>query len=211
MLAICQCLLIVPLSHLSITSSAGQASCLLSRRPKISWREKLREGDRTVVFKPSSMDDQSALLPEQDGENEVVVESSSRKRFYECIFCKRGFTNAQALGGHMNIHRKDRQRIGNDSKRVHTSSSSRPHSSESKPYSLVRKTNNCPSKNLQSSFFDVQSFSPLRMNYEFLDANLCLRNCSVPEEDMDVAEVIKNDKHEEDEIDLELRLGYCRG
>ncbi|KAF4365795.1 hypothetical protein CsatB_026380 [Cannabis sativa] len=30
------------------------------------------------------------------------------KRSYECTYCKRGFTNAQALGGHMNIHRKDR-------------------------------------------------------------------------------------------------------
>ncbi|KAK7396419.1 hypothetical protein VNO78_17417 [Psophocarpus tetragonolobus] len=29
-------------------------------------------------------------------------------RPYECIFCKRGFTTAQALGGHMNIHRKER-------------------------------------------------------------------------------------------------------
>ncbi|CAJ1901963.1 unnamed protein product [Sphenostylis stenocarpa] len=29
-------------------------------------------------------------------------------RSYECIFCKRGFTTAQALGGHMNIHRKER-------------------------------------------------------------------------------------------------------
>ncbi|CAK9165444.1 unnamed protein product [Ilex paraguariensis] len=29
-------------------------------------------------------------------------------RSYECTFCKRGFTNAQALGGHMNIHRKDK-------------------------------------------------------------------------------------------------------
>lgn len=27
---------------------------------------------------------------------------------YECVFCKRGFTTAQALGGHMNIHRKDK-------------------------------------------------------------------------------------------------------
>ncbi|KAF3638402.1 Transcriptional regulator TAC1 [Capsicum annuum] len=32
-------------------------------------------------------------------------------RSYECVFCKRGFNTAQALGGHMNIHRKDRIRI----------------------------------------------------------------------------------------------------
>ncbi|CAA2960241.1 transcriptional regulator SUPERMAN-like [Olea europaea subsp. europaea] len=31
-------------------------------------------------------------------------------RLYECVFCKRGFNTAQALGGHMNIHRKDRAR-----------------------------------------------------------------------------------------------------
>jgi hypothetical protein len=38
-------------------------------------------------------------------------ESPARRRaqeYYECCFCKRGFTNAQALGGHMNIHRKER-------------------------------------------------------------------------------------------------------
>lgn len=29
-------------------------------------------------------------------------------RSYDCVFCQRGFTTAQALGGHMNIHRKDR-------------------------------------------------------------------------------------------------------
>ncbi|OIT30061.1 PREDICTED: transcriptional regulator TAC1-like [Nicotiana attenuata] len=32
-------------------------------------------------------------------------------KFYRCSFCKRGFSNAQALGGHMNIHRKDRARL----------------------------------------------------------------------------------------------------
>ncbi|GMH20878.1 hypothetical protein Nepgr_022720 [Nepenthes gracilis] len=32
----------------------------------------------------------------------------STVRFYDCVFCRRGFTSAQALGGHMNIHRKDR-------------------------------------------------------------------------------------------------------
>ncbi|WOL09889.1 transcriptional regulator TAC1-like [Canna indica] len=34
----------------------------------------------------------------------------TRRPYYECTFCKRGFSNAQALGGHMNIHRKDRAR-----------------------------------------------------------------------------------------------------
>ncbi|XP_062085474.1 transcriptional regulator TAC1-like [Humulus lupulus] len=37
--------------------------------------------------------------------------SSSVARSYECTFCKRGFSNAQALGGHMNIHRKDKAKL----------------------------------------------------------------------------------------------------
>ncbi|CAH2068663.1 unnamed protein product [Thlaspi arvense] len=32
-------------------------------------------------------------------------------RSYDCTFCKRGFTNAQALGGHMNIHRKEKAKV----------------------------------------------------------------------------------------------------
>ncbi|KAL4587311.1 hypothetical protein LXL04_000180 [Taraxacum kok-saghyz] len=32
-------------------------------------------------------------------------------RSYTCTFCKRDFSNAQALGGHMNVHRKDRARL----------------------------------------------------------------------------------------------------
>ncbi|KAK6943628.1 hypothetical protein RJ641_024730 [Dillenia turbinata] len=38
-------------------------------------------------------------------------QSSGSVRTYECNFCRRGFSNAQALGGHMNIHRKDRARL----------------------------------------------------------------------------------------------------
>ncbi|OMP11608.1 hypothetical protein CCACVL1_00404 [Corchorus capsularis] len=48
--------------------------------------------------------------------------TTTAKRSYECTFCKRGFTNAQALGGHMNIHRKDRAKA----KQPSTSSSSVP-------------------------------------------------------------------------------------
>ncbi|KAM0985413.1 hypothetical protein ACFX13_012903 [Malus domestica] len=32
-------------------------------------------------------------------------------RSYTCSFCKREFRSAQALGGHMNVHRKDRARL----------------------------------------------------------------------------------------------------
>ncbi|KAA8549318.1 hypothetical protein F0562_001002 [Nyssa sinensis] len=35
----------------------------------------------------------------------------STARSYECTFCKRGFCNAQALGGHMNLHRKDKAKL----------------------------------------------------------------------------------------------------
>lgn len=40
-------------------------------------------------------------------EEDVSVHSKS----YTCSFCKKGFSNAQALGGHMNIHRKDRAKL----------------------------------------------------------------------------------------------------
>ncbi|CAN1135145.1 Transcriptional regulator TAC1 [Linum perenne] len=38
-------------------------------------------------------------------------DESRETKSYTCAFCKRGFSNAQALGGHMNIHRKDRAKL----------------------------------------------------------------------------------------------------
>ncbi|KAF2912297.1 hypothetical protein DAI22_11g244300 [Oryza sativa Japonica Group] len=43
-------------------------------------------------------------------------------RFYTCSFCQREFRSAQALGGHMNVHRRDRARL----RQRQTSSSSSP-------------------------------------------------------------------------------------
>ncbi|CAA2999943.1 transcriptional regulator SUPERMAN-like [Olea europaea subsp. europaea] len=36
---------------------------------------------------------------------------SGPPRFYTCSFCKRELRSAQALGGHMNVHRRDRARL----------------------------------------------------------------------------------------------------
>ncbi|KAF9665113.1 hypothetical protein SADUNF_Sadunf16G0088400 [Salix dunnii] len=37
--------------------------------------------------------------------------SSHERSSYTCAFCKRCFSNAQGLGGHMNIHRRDRAKL----------------------------------------------------------------------------------------------------
>ncbi|KAI8014832.1 Transcriptional regulator TAC1 [Camellia lanceoleosa] len=47
------------------------------------------------------------VLKSSDDHNQFL----SHVRSYTCTFCKRGFSNAQALGGHMNIHRRDRAKL----------------------------------------------------------------------------------------------------
>ncbi|KAG2245857.1 hypothetical protein Bca4012_069095 [Brassica carinata] len=68
------------------------------------------------ITNPKNLDDDSDLIlrnSNQSGDN-------SMSRSYLCSFCVRGFSNAQALGGHMNIHRRDRanlrQKLMEDSK-----------------------------------------------------------------------------------------------
>ncbi|GFP99594.1 transcriptional regulator tac1 [Phtheirospermum japonicum] len=46
---------------------------------------------------------------------EELDDSLGVGRSYECVFCKRGFNTAQALGGHMNIHRRDKVKNNNKS------------------------------------------------------------------------------------------------
>ncbi|KAI3469718.1 hypothetical protein Pfo_026381, partial [Paulownia fortunei] len=46
------------------------------------------------------------------GEGDLVAAGFSwPPRCYTCSFCKREFRSAQALGGHMNVHRRDRARL----------------------------------------------------------------------------------------------------
>ncbi|XP_068646341.1 transcriptional regulator SUPERMAN-like [Aristolochia californica] len=62
------------------------------------------EGNQHEESRPDSSE-------ENQSSSEPVNEDAGVGRSYECMFCKRGFSTAQALGGHMNIHRRDRARI----------------------------------------------------------------------------------------------------
>ncbi|XP_072959139.1 transcriptional regulator TAC1-like [Typha angustifolia] len=52
-----------------------------------------------------------ALSDEASSPEQTTDDGAAGRSYYECVFCKRGFSNAQALGGHMNIHRKDRAKM----------------------------------------------------------------------------------------------------
>ncbi|KAL6865262.1 hypothetical protein ACP4OV_016413 [Aristida adscensionis] len=81
-------------------------------------------GDDGVAASPGQEEEAAAMAAAAAGEEDQAAvsppapaaTSSSPKPYYECVFCKRGFTTAQALGGHMNIHRRDRAKpAGRDS------------------------------------------------------------------------------------------------
>ncbi|KAL8517525.1 hypothetical protein ACS0TY_015685 [Phlomoides rotata] len=79
-------------------------------------------------FNPSDLKTSEHMIIWSHPKN--LVETKS----FKCTFCKRGFTNAQALGGHMNIHRRDRAKLkelsSDDDRPPPDSSSSKRLSSE---------------------------------------------------------------------------------
>ncbi|CAJ2678911.1 unnamed protein product [Trifolium pratense] len=58
------------------------------------------------------------------GDDQDGLKQVTNLRSYECNFCKRGFSNAQALGGHMNIHRKDKAKLKQQSSNLEQGNSS---------------------------------------------------------------------------------------
>ncbi|KAL8036648.1 hypothetical protein ABFX02_12G172100 [Erythranthe guttata] len=55
--------------------------------------------------------DLSRLIKSDQITEADFVSNIGQENYYRCSFCKRGFSNAQALGGHMNIHRRDRAKL----------------------------------------------------------------------------------------------------
>ncbi|CAN6326259.1 unnamed protein product [Urochloa humidicola] len=68
---------------------------------------KAASGDDAAVT-TSPVQESAAVAGEEASAVSPAAADASPRPYYECVFCKRGFTTAQALGGHMNIHRRDR-------------------------------------------------------------------------------------------------------
>ncbi|KAM1205336.1 hypothetical protein EV2_006354 [Malus domestica] len=57
----------------------------------------------------ANQENSDQVMTSDDQQQEGASKQAAKS--YECNFCKRGFSNAQALGGHMNIHRKDKAKL----------------------------------------------------------------------------------------------------
>lgn len=158
-------------------------------------------------------DDEESSSEEESGNN-----NSNSGRPYECMFCRRGFTTAQALGGHMNIHRKDRASANNNNKPITSfgsSASTTKHDTSSTdhldhlafyspiPTPISVNNNIPPPSNSSSSNYSHRAVLPTSTttttpsHLQYSRLLQCVQQNQHNFQD-----------HQDDGLDLELRLGY---
>ncbi|XP_043694617.1 transcriptional regulator SUPERMAN-like [Telopea speciosissima] len=136
-------------------------------------------------------------------------------RSYGCVFCKRGFTTAQALGGHMNIHRRDRAKTKQiEAPSVSNVPDSSQISSHQTPYSPTSEA-----KRSYHTYFPSTTSNPRYPHAYHANDELHIQSRPKPyEEDWSTAlslqigstQIQQSEKEEKQkkEVDLELRLGH---
>ncbi|KAJ4969569.1 hypothetical protein NE237_016270 [Protea cynaroides] len=158
----------------------------------------------------------SKTSSEESDQQEQANDDTNTSRSYGCVFCKRGFTTAQALGGHMNIHRRDRAKTKQtEAPSASTLPYSSTISSHPPPYSPTLEAR----RSYQQTYFPSSTSSP-RYPHAY-HANEPHIQRPHPSEDWSTAlslqigptqieqsEREKKQKKEEDQLDLELRLGH---
>ncbi|XP_072967989.1 uncharacterized protein [Typha angustifolia] len=142
-------------------------------------------------------DHKEALQRGEDDDDDD--DDSGVGQFYNCTFCKRGFSSAQALGGHMNIHRKDRAKTKPSSS---TSISERSKSSmTSSYYGMNTSYQSYPTYLSPTMDASLHAQRPQELSLFSDRKNLGL--------DMHIGyDEGGEDREEKEELDLELRLGH---
>ncbi|CAJ2628097.1 transcriptional regulator TAC1-like protein [Trifolium pratense] len=172
-------------------------------------------------------------------------DNQGKKCSYECTFCKRGFTNAQALGGHMNIHRKDRSKASKQSNYSSSSqvsnkfftndegvafpyANSEQHMSQNFDHGMYFQHqyfptpppnnylvgNNYQPSNVHGFGYEYSrsssNWSNLHLNQELQGPNLSLQIGSSQHyvDNTHHQRIKRGNDEEENEVDLELRLGH---
>lgn len=163
-----------------------------------------------------------------------IMNTTWPPRSYTCTFCRREFRSAQALGGHMNVHRRDRARLHQNQPPLN-SSSHHPSSQfiHIPPQELVNAGlclfYNSPNPNI-SSFNGSNGEFPstlLSISSSYPTHNLMMQTCSPTPFHFQansarnfinnsissfsnkpaICTSIDDKGHEIEELDLELRLG----
>ncbi|XVE72978.1 hypothetical protein DITRI_Ditri11bG0081200 [Diplodiscus trichospermus] len=171
---------------------------------------------------------------EETDRSEQSNDDTGIGRSYECVFCRRGFTTAQALGGHMNIHRKDRAKSRPSSVPIVSGKVSDENYASLRSYSYPPIESYQPHYSIAPEVHvSYQAFFPSSGNWGFrpphtphsdelfVDSTQHLnpfgeedwpRSLSLgigpSHEDDHENKTTDIVSHEEDELDLELRLGY---
>ncbi|XP_076959090.1 zinc finger protein 11-like [Bidens hawaiensis] len=109
-------------------------------------------------------------------------------RAYTCTFCKRQFRSAQALGGHMNVHRRDRARL----KQISCHPNPNPNIKTYVPPNLSPSTTMLAPLITLSELSMMKSFGGCKVESEVKNSEMVRLNLG---------------ESKSDDLDLELRLG----
>lgn len=155
-----------------------------------------RPSGEMPIFPNSSQHDRlmipSFSFVESSWEEEAFARDSAHlegciwpPRFYSCSFCGREFRSAQALGGHMNVHRKDRAMLKQyNSSSSPTGSETLETSSATEPCTTVNHPNPNPNPNSNVSVCAPVVFNSYQKETLFFRERPTLQLFAAPESNL---------------------------
>ncbi|KAF8086609.1 hypothetical protein N665_0619s0003 [Sinapis alba] len=194
----------------------------MERSNNIEWRNNLYGRSRTSPWSYVDYDNY-----QQD--HGYLLGFPWPPRSYTCSFCKREFRSAQALGGHMNVHRRERARLRLQQSSPSSSTPSPPYSyfsmATSHPLtlfptlsppsspgfgpcltrSLTPKSKHLPEKacEIMKPTLVVEAVEAKRLCKK--EAHKFLKNGEIISLNLDIGLINES----EQDLDLELRLGFA--